>query len=389
MLSTHALRRFDWLLFLSALGLVAIGAAFIHSATYSTVIAYEYRGGRLPVWTLRAFKQLVWGGLGLFVCALIVLLDYDLWRKWAYTLYAVGLAALALLFVFGVTRGGSRRWFRAPGGYLLQPSEMMKVFFIVSLACYLMYRKNYRRMRGLAVPFLFALAPVVLILRQPDLGTSLVFLPILFAMLYVAGARPRHLLAVIGAGLVCAPALWIFVMSARQKGRILAFLYPEKDPSGSGYHLLESLIAIGTGGATGHGYARGPQNLLGKVPEAETDFIFSVIAEEWGFAGGTALAVLYLVLFWRMFEIAARTKEPFGRLVVVGCAALFAFQTLVNLGMTMRLCPITGLTLPFVSYGGSSLLTNFLVLGLVLGIGMRPKHVAAPDDFSVDEDDIA
>lgn len=389
MLSIPDIRRFDWILFLCCLALAAVGIAFIHSATYGSRMAREEMGRPVRLMALQSSRQFVWAVLGVCVCAVAAAMDYEFWRKWAYTFYALGLVALILVMGFGVTRGGSRRWFLAPGGVLIQPSEIVKVFFILAAACYLMYRKNYRTLRGLFAPFLFALAPMVLIMRQPDLGTSLVFPPVMFAMLYAAGAKPKHLLAVLGAGLACAPGIWFFVMSARQKGRILAFIYPHMDPSGAGYHLLESLIAIGSGGWTGHGYARGPQNLLSKVPEAQTDFVFSVVAEEWGFAGGALVILLYAGVFWRIFEIAVRTREPFGRLVVVGCGTLLAFQALVNLGMTMRLCPITGLTLPFMSYGGSSLLTNFLILGLILGIGMRPKYVTAPDDFSVRQNEPA
>ena len=381
MLVSQDFRRFDWILFVAALTLVGIGVAFIHSATYSHAAYYDYTGGRLPVWRTKAFKQFVWAALGLVTCVSFALVDYSVWRRWAYALYAAGLVSLVLLVFVGVTRGGSRRWFKLPGGYLLQPSEMMKIFYILALACYLMYRSNYRTLVGLVPPFLLALTPMLLIIRQPDLGTSLVFLPVLFGMLYVAGAKPKHLGAIIAAGMASAPLLWVFVMSARQRGRVVAFIDPSKDPTGSGYHIIESLVAIGTGGFGGHGFCRGPQSLLNKVPELETDFVFTVIAEEWGFLGGLCVILLYVIVFWRMFEIAGRTREPFGRLVVAGSAALLAFQALVNLGMTMRLCPITGLTLPFVSYGGSSLLTNFCLLGIVIGIGMRMKHVAAPEDL--------
>jgi len=379
------LRRFDWVLFACALGLTAIGVAFIHSATTPPP---EAAGQVASGFFLsgKACKQAAYGGFGLVVCLGLASVDYLVWRKWAYVLYAGGMVALLLLFVAGASSGGSRRWFRVAGASL-QPSEMMKLFFILALACYLMYRRNHRTLVGLSRPFLFAVAPMVLILKQPDLGTALVFLPVLFAMLYVAGARPRHLTAVILAGAALAPVMWFVGMNAYQKARITAFIDPKRDPSGVGYHTIESLVAIGSAGWTGHGYHAGPQNLLNKVPEQETDFIFAVIAEEWGFLGGALVLALCFALVWRLFAIASQTREPFGRLAVVGCAAMLAFQSIVNIGMTIRLCPITGLTLPFVSYGGSSLVTNYGVLGIALGVGMRPKFVVAPEDLDWSDHD--
>ncbi len=380
------LRRFDWALLACAVGLTAIGVAFIHSAT--TPPATTGVDGAPGFWlSAKASKQAAYAVFGLVACLGLASVDYLVWRKWAYALYAGGLVALLLLFVAGASSGGSRRWFRLAGASL-QPSEMMKVFFILALACYLMYRRNYRTLMGLSRPFLFAVAPMLLILKQPDLGTAMVFLPVLFAMLYVAGARPRHLAAVILAGALLAPAMWFTgAVNAYQKARVTSFLDPKRDPSGVGYHIIESLVAIGSAGWTGHGYHKGPQNLLNKVPEQETDFIFAVIAEEWGFLGGALVVGLCFVLFWRLFAIASRTREPFGRLVVAGCAAMLAFQAVVNMGMTMRLCPITGLTLPFVSYGGSSLVTNCGVLGVALSVGMRPKFVVAPEDLDWSDDD--
>jgi len=359
-------------------GLSALGIAFIHSATSA---GSEGVAAMSPARMLSplAWRQAQWLLVSLAAFTVVVALDYSLWRRWSYVLYALTLIALIVLLERGTTRGGSQRWFRV-GPFTVQPSEFMKVAVILALARYLMFRKNYRRLAGLAYPFLFALAPMLLILKQPDLGTSLVFLPVLFAMLYVAGARPKHLGAVVAAGFACAPLVWFGYMSARQKARVTAFLNPRADPSGDGYQLIESLIAIGTGGLTGKGYMQGSQNLLRKVPAGHTDFIFAAVCEEWGFIGGALVIGLYVVLFYSMCRMAARTREPFGRLVVVGSATMLAFQAVVNVGMTVRLCPITGITLPFVSYGGSSLLTCFVVSGLVFGIGLRPKIVMAPSD---------
>jgi rod shape determining protein RodA len=376
MILLHTLKRFDWTLLLCGLALAALGIASVHSAS---VCRLGDPAGRNGLLSPNAWAQVQWLALSLAVFAAIVSFDYEVWRSWSYTLYVACLVSLVLVAFYGVVRGGAQRWFRV-GSRLIQPSEFMKVAVIIALARYLMFRENYRTLKGLAWPFLIALAPVLLILKQPDLGTAILFLPVLFAMLYVAGARPRDLAAVVAAGAAVAPLAWRFYMSASQKSRITAFINPHADAKGAGYQVIESLIAIGTGGLAGKGYMQGSQNLLRKVPELHTDFIFTVICEEWGFVGGGLTLALYIVLFLRMFEIAARTREPFGRLVVVGCATLLAFQTVVNVGMTMRLCPVTGLTLPFVSYGGSSLLTCFTILGLVIGVGVRPKLVMAPAD---------
>ena len=374
----ESLRRFDWALLACAVGLTVLGIAFIHSATFGRAEGNIPSGSR-HVLSARAWGQTQWALIALVAFVAVAAVDYTVWMRWSYLFYGAGIVALVLLIGYGVTLGGSRRWFRI-GPRLVQPSEFMKVAFVLSLARYLMFGKNRQILQGLLVPFLLALVPMLFVLKQPDLGTSLLFLPVLFAMLYVAGARPRHLWTMIGLGASCAPLLWCFYMTAPQKARITAFISPEADPRGAGYQLIESLIAIGTGGLAGKGYMQGSQNLLKKVPALHTDFILTAICEEWGFLGGALVVALYLVMFYRMFSIAARTREPFGRLVVVGGASLLAFQTVVNIGMTMRLCPITGLTLPFVSYGGSSLLTCFILLGLIAGIGVRPKVVMVPDD---------
>jgi len=372
MLDRQALRRFDWIFVLSMLVLTLIGIAFIWSATHWVPARARYAG-----------LQVKWLGVGLAAFVLVLLFDYGRLGGLAYPAYAAALLALVLVLLpsIGVTRNYSRRWFRILG-YYLQPSEFAKLAFVLALARYLMYRKNYRKLTGLVVPFLIALIPMGLILREPDLGTSLLFLPTLFVMLYVAHASVKHLWAVAGAGVASTPFLWFFVMGTRQQGRILGFLWPLKYPSGEGWHVRQSLAAIGAGGLTGSGFSSGSPVLLNKGFAAHTDFIFSVIAHEWGFIGVVAVLLLFGLFFSRGVSIAHVTREPFGRLVVVGLLTMLAFQTMVNVGMTVRLCPITGLTLPFMSYGGSSLLTCFVMAAFILNIGMRRKPVLAPEDFA-------
>jgi len=369
MLTRRELHRFDWLFFLSVLALTAIGIAFIWSCTV-------WVPGRAHF----ATQQIKWLVVSLVAFAFVIFLDYGSLGGLAYPIYIAAVIALALLFPFGVTRNYSRRWFDI-FGYYVQPSELAKVAVVLALARYLMYRRNTRKLRGLIAPFLIALIPMGLILKEPDLGTSLVFLPTLFVMLYVAGASLRHLTAVAAAGVASTPFLWFFIMGTRQKGRILGFLWPLKYQAGEGWHLRQSLAAIMSGEVTGQGYASGSPILLNKGFAAHTDFIFSVIAHEWGLLGVLTILFLFALFFSRSIRIARVTREPFGRLVVVGMLTMLAFQAIVNMGMTVRLFPITGLTLPFVSYGGSSLLTCFVMAAFVLSIGMRRKAVMAPEDF--------
>jgi cell division protein FtsW (lipid II flippase) len=252
----------------------------------------------------------------------------------------------------------------------------------LALARYLAYRRDYRRVAGLIPPLLLVVLPMGLILVEPDLGTSLVLIPALFVMLYMAGASLKHLSAVAAMGAACAPVMYFFVMGPAQRGRITAFLSPDRDPFGAGWHLRQSLAAVASGGATGEGFSSGAPVLLNRGFAAHTDFIFAVIAHEWGFVGGLAVILLLFLFFSRGLEIAGSTREPFGRLLVVGFLTMLAFQALVNVGMTLRLCPITGITLPFISYGGSSLLVCFVMAALVLNVGMRRKAVIAPEDFA-------
>jgi len=368
MLEARAWKHLDWVFLFAALVLAAIGIAFIWSSTHW-----------VPARAGLARQQTRWLVIGLFAFAAVVTIDYTRLGRLAYPGYAAILAALVYVLLFGVTRNNARRWIGLFGGrYLLQPSEFAKVAVVLALARYLMYRKNYRKLTGLIPPFLIVLVPIGLILKQPDLGTALVFLPTLFVMLYVAGASVRHLGAVAAAGAACTPLLWFFMMGTGQKGRILGFLWPLEHASREGWHVRQSLAAIISGGVTGNGFSSGSPVILNRGFAAHTDFIFSVIANEWGLLGALAVLLLFLILFSRGIAIAGTTREPFGRLLVVGMLTMLAFQTLVNVAMTLRLCPITGLTLPFVSYGGSSLLACFLMAAFVLNVGMRRKPVLAP-----------
>jgi rod shape determining protein RodA len=350
-------------------------------------------------------------------------MNYQRIGDMAYPLFILTIMLLAMVLVFGKIGqhvgfigqffpyvNGSCRWIRLPH-FQVQPSEFFKIVFILGLARYLRYRKNYRQFRGLIGPFALTLLPTILILLEPDLGTVLLLLPILFVMLYAAGAKIKHLIAIILMMLACVPILFA-MMHDYQRGRIVGvllqsnevrdwldnnpkvkeYVYPGKDlkqwsNSVEGFHLSHSKTAIGTGGIFGNGLGKGPyMESSRKLPECHNDFVFAIIAHQFGLFGAASIVMFYLIIATGLAEIATRTAEPLGRLVAVGILAMLLIQAGVNIGMTLGLMPITGLTLPFVSYGGSSLLTFFILIGLALGIDrLRPIQIG-PKPFEFQDD---
>ena len=365
--------RIRWLMVIAALLLVLIGMAAIVSATDSDLT----RG--------RGQRQLIWTGVSLVVMFLVAIPSYQHIRRWAYPFFLACLPLLVLVLFLEPIKG-ARRWIRLPM-IQVQPSELVKIAYICALAKYLMFRESYRTLRGLVGPLLLTLLPMALILRQPDLGTALVFLPVLYAMLFAAGARVRHLAAVALLGLACLPALF-FIMSHEQRSRVSGWIH-QKDvgtyPRREGYQLYMSKIAQGSGGLWGKGFRQGAWTRMDYLPEAHTDFVFSVIGEEWGLVGCGVILALFLVIFASGLQVASGTREPFGRLVAVGIVVLLAAQLVINAGMTVGLMPITGMTLPFVSYGGSSLLASFVALGLLLNIAMRKPIIMYREPFEFDD----
>jgi len=389
MITQEDLRRFNWPIFAAAMLLAAIGVIFIWSASYRSGADGTGRYAGYPV------KQVIWIGVGLAGFALAVLVDYRRIRRHAATVYLVLLALLVLVLKFG--SGRISGWFRL-GPVRMQPSEFMKVAYVLVLAQCLMYTATHRRLRGLVLPFLLALVPMALILKQPDLGTALVFLPVLFVVLAVAGARRRHLAAIALVGLLSLPVFWCTgLINNYQKARVLGFVFRD-DPVQiraigerlgvrfDTYQQRQSVLIIGSGRLVGRGWGRGTQTRYDFLPEDHTDFIFSVIAEESGLLGATVVPVLYLVIGLFGLRIAQETREPFGRLVAIGMVALIETQAIINLAVALGLMPVTGLTLPFVSYGGSSLLASFIAIGLLINVGMRREQVIAErDDFEFDD----
>jgi len=333
-----------------------------------------------------AVRQLRWYGVGALAGALVLLVPYRRLLDAAYLFYGAGVLLLVAVPFFGTSVNGARRWIDL-GPFMFQPSEPMKVGVVLVLARYIRFRDDRKTLRGLAVPFALTAVPMALILREPDLGTALLLVPVLFAVLYAAGARPAHLGAVVAMGLAASPVVYFGVLQDYQRERVTAFLVHHDGSLGrrererDSWQATQAGTAVASGGLTGLGYARGVQNRNGAVPEHHTDFIFTVLAEEFGFLGTGLLVGLYGMLFLFLASVAGRCRDPAGKLLVTGVLVLLAGQAFVNLGMTVGLFPVTGVPLPFLSYGGSSVLTSFLAVALALNVAARPGFDFGPADF--------
>lgn len=332
-----------------------------------------------------ATKQLIWYALGFFVLIVILMFDYEVISQYSYVLYGIGIVLLIGLLLFADETKGITGWYDIKGVFAFQPAELMKIFTILTLARYLYKRENkeFDSFFELYPIFLIIGAPLLLILLQPDLGTALVFISITLSMLLVYGLSLRHFViigSIVGLGLFVLTLLYQFqkdifdkILQPYQFNRLTSFIDPSKDPLGTGYQLTQSLIAIGSGQLTGVGLYQGTQGKNNWVPESHTDFIFSVIAEEHGFIGASLLILLFFLLIYRVIKIGMESKDKFGTYVAAGMVGMWTFTIFENIGMTIGLMPITGIPLPFISYGGSALLTNFISLGIILNIGMRRK----------------
>jgi rod shape determining protein RodA len=358
-------------------------------------------------------KQVAFAGLGIGALILVNLVNCRRLGEAGYAIYAGILVLLAVLLIsryvfelpFAPETKGAFRWIKISiAGFELpsiQPSEICKPAYIIALAWYLRYRSNYRKFSALVGPFVLTLLPMVLILLEPDLGTVLLMLPVFFAMLFVAGAKVRHLVLILFIALLISPLMWL-KMQPYQRLRISSVLLQsewlrqkaEQHPAlgkllvggtfsskkwkeNWGYHLIRSKYAIASGGATGYGFARGPFVKYDFLPERHNDFIFSIIAHQWGFVGCVGVLFLYIILIACGLQIAGETTDPFGRLLAAGIVTMFGIQLVVNIAMTLGLTPITGITLPFISYGGSSLAVSMLCVGLLNNVGRwRPFSVA-------------
>jgi rod shape determining protein RodA len=344
------------LLHLVALG--AVGVVAVASATHS-------EGG--PVFSGVALKQLVFVVLGVIVFYVVQRIDYHDWAGVWWILYAGGILLLVLLLIFARPISGARSWF-AMGPFRLQPSEPMKAIVCLAVAAMLgevTGKLDFRRLVGVAA--LVGL-PLVLIAVQPDLGTAITLVPLFLAVVWLAGIRPRVLVSLAVIAALAAPLAWFVVLQPYQKERILTVFDPARDPAGSGYQVIQSRIAIGSGGAWGKGLFDGSQSRLDFLPARETDFVLAVVAEETGFVGVIVVLGLYASLLLRALSTAAVARDHLGMFLAVGIASLCAGQVFINAGMVTGVLPTIGIPMPVLSYGGSSIIATFLAFGLVASV---------------------
>ncbi len=353
------LRNFDMLLFALVLLVTLFGILVIYGATWSVEGLSHY-----------AWKQVVWTLVSLPVLLLLCLVDFRRFRQAAWPFYIVTLAALILLMLVGSRIKGARSWFSV-GPIRIQPAEFAKLSVIMTLAHYLALKERaMTHIRDLIVPTLIAAVPAFLILIQPDLGTATLFFPMLLIMLYAGGTRRSLIVLLVLVAILAAFGTYPF-LKPYQKARIKVFLNPEHDQHWQGYNIKQAEIGLGSGGLLGKGWKQGTQARLRFLPERHTDFIFSSLGEQFGFAGALVLLGLYGSIILRSARPALLANNTFGRLLVVGLLSCFCLHILFNIGMTIRLMPVTGLPLPLFSYGGSFLLTNFMIFAMILNIDMR------------------
>lgn len=358
------LARFDGLLAGAVLLLIAIGLLSLFSLSEVSAVPFFSR-------------QLAWVGVGLLLLVIASKVDFRLFRTQGFLiflLYVLAVSLLAVVLLVSHRIRGVEGWLQV-GGFSLQPVEFAKLVLVILLAKFFSKRHiEIYRVEHLFVSGLYAALPVLLVLLQPDLGSAIILISIWFAVVLFSGMKIRHLIVLLILAAIIFGAAWQWGLAPYQKARITGFLDPYADPQGAGYQMIQSMIAVGSGGVWGKGLGYGSQSHLNFLPEAETDFIFAAFAEEWGFAGILGMLVLFFILLWRMIRISIKAADNFSRLYALGFAALIFTQSFIHIGMNMGVLPITGITLPFVSYGGSSLITLLVGVGILQNIQMNARR---------------
>ena len=350
----YKMARMPWMLFFLMFVVVSIGCAVLYSAS----------GGDFNPWAARQFTRFA---VGIPVMLLIAMIDIRFWFKISYVLYVFGIGLLIAVMFFGVEGGlGAQRWLNI-GGFKFQPSELMKVFLVLALARYyhVLHMNNVKKWWSLIVPLMMIGVAVILILKQPNLGTAAIVALLGAILLFLAGVSWKLFFVGIVAVVIMVPVAWNFVMHDYQKQRVITFLDPESDPLGAGYNIIQSKIAIGSGGFWGKGFVNGTQSQLAFVPERQTDFIFSIYAEEFGFVGGVFLIALYALILIYALMISIRCENTYARIMSMGMASILFIHVFVNMGMVMGLLPVVGVPLPLLSYGGSSMLATQIAFGFI------------------------
>jgi len=362
MFDRRLIQNFDWFVLLLLLLICGLSLLNLYSATY----AIRAEGGG-EIFT----KQIYWYVLGFIIMILMTTFNYQRLEQVALIIYIISIALLVLVLFVGKVISGSQRWL-VIGGISFQPSELTKIALVLVLSRFFLENREARGygLKELWQPFLYIALPFFLVVKQPDLGTALLLVAIGLSVIFVARIKTETLLILSASTLIIAPLLW-FNLKGYQQKRILAFLRPDLDPLGAGYHINQSKIAIGSGLFWGKGYLEGTQTRLHFLPEQHTDFAFSVWAEEWGLVGSIVLLALYLLLIlWGIF-IAKNSKERFGAFLAVGLTSIIFWHVIINIGMVTGLLPVVGIPLLLFSYGGSSLVITMAALGLLMNIRMR------------------
>ena len=354
-------KKFDWTLLIIELLLFGIGLFNLISAT-----AVQDK-------SLGLYKnQLLWFGVGLAATALVLLLHYSFFSRLAYIIYFANLILLVAVLAVGKSSLGAKRWIGI-GAFRVQPSELMKLSLVICLAKYFETDRTVGGygLKDLALPALLVLIPAGLIMLQPDLGTALIILATFASMMLFMKVRTRTLMIIGICAAIALPTAYKFGLKPYQRQRLVSFLDPSADAKGSGYNSIQSMIAVGSGQLVGKGYKKGTQSQLNFLPEHHTDFIFSVFSEEWGFLGGVVLLALYLGLLMNGLSVAYQSHDKFGLLLAFGIVAVFFWHIFINMGMVMGLLPIVGVPLPFLSYGGSALVTSVLGIAILTNIANK------------------
>ncbi len=352
----------DWVLLGLVLTITGIGLLNLYSTSYNLIHI-----------TAKPFymKQLSWILIGLALMIFAASVDYHFVIRYGYVIYCISLLLLIWVFVQGHIVHGSQRWI-VLGGFSFQPSELVKLTVIIALTKYISENKfgDKYHVLNLAVPFLLVAIPCSLIALQPDLGTALFICIIFFSLILFVGINRKALMMFIVSGVFVAPLLWFFLKDY-QRQRILTFLNPERDPLGAGYHIIQSIIAIGSGGIVGKGFLKGTQSQLKFLPEQQTDFVFSVFAEEWGFLGTAVVLFLFFSLVLWGVKIARNSRDLSGTILALGITVFIFWAVFINIGMVLGILPVVGIPLPFMSYGGSSMVVLMIGVGLLLNVSMR------------------
>ena len=369
MFDRRLIECFDWGLLLITIFIGCIGLGILYSAVTA---------GNIDNASVILFKkQIIWICFGFIVMCFSFLFHYKYLNTGSLAIYIVCICLLISVLLFGKYVGGSKRWITF-GSFTMQPSELMKLSLIIIFSS--LYSKCITEkglsFKMLAKPCLILCLPFLLIVKQPDLGTAMLLFLITASITLFVQVEKKVFLTCTGVILATAPLIWLFMLRDYQKTRILVFLNPDRDPLGSGYHIIQSKIAIGSGMLTGKGFLKGTQNILSFLPEQHTDFILSVLAEEWGLIGCLTLLFLYFLFLLWGFNISYSCRDIFGSILAFGITIMIFWQIFINVGMVMGLMPVVGVPLPLISYGGSSVITNMVGIGILLNISMRRFAIA-------------